>query len=559
MVDIDVEVRVADKGGVRMLNDCVAWPDEVATDYRKKGLWCGETLGGLLRRSAQLNPDRVALVAGESGWTYAELDAWVDRRAAGLAEYGITAGHRVVVQLPNVAEFVVVCFALFRIGAYPVVCLPTYRNVEVGHLCRLAEPVAYVIPDVHLGFDYRVLATRIRRRFPSLRHVFVAGEAGEHIAIADVVAPPREFPEPDPGEVALFLLSGGTTALPKLVPRTHDDYAYQVRASAQICGVTPDSVYLVVLPIGFNFPWGCPGVLGTFAVGGRVVLALESATDDHFALIERERVTFTSLVPSVVQLWLEEVQFSTRDLSSLSILQVGGAVLHHDLATRITPALGCALQQVYGMAEGLLCFTRLDDPPETVVSTQGRPLSGADELLVVDTHDHEVPVGEVGELLTRGPYTVRGYYRAEEHNSTAFTPDGFYRTGDLVRVLADRDVVVEGRSKDVIIRGGDKICAAEVENYLLDQPEVRQVAVVGVPDPVLGERSCACVVPADTAVSLAQLRGALRARGIADYKLPDRLEIVSQLPVTGLGKVDKKRLMEQAGLIRSRGRDECTK
>jgi non-ribosomal peptide synthetase component E (peptide arylation enzyme) len=186
-------------------------------------------------------------------------------------------------------------------------------------------------------------------------------------------------------------------------------------------------------------------------------------------------------------------------------------------------------------------------------------LSGADELLVVDTHDHEVPVGEVGELLTRGPYTVRGYYRAEEHNSTAFTPDGFYRTGDLVRVLADRDVVVEGRSKDVIIRGGDKICAAEVENYLLDQPEVRQVAVVGVPDPVLGERSCACVVPADTAVSLAQLRGALRARGIADYKLPDRLEIVSQLPVTGLGKVDKKRLMEQAGLIRSRGRDECTK
>jgi 2,3-dihydroxybenzoate-AMP ligase len=532
-----------------MLDGCVAWPDEMAARYQEMGLWRGETLGGLLRCSAQLNPDRVALVAGESWWTYAELDAWVDRRAAGLAEYGITVGDRVVVQLPNVAEFVVVCFALFRIGACPVVCLPTYRRVEVGHLCRLAEPVAYVIPDVHLGFDYRGLATVMRQQCPSLRHVFVAGDAGEHLALAGVIAPPRELAGPDPGDVALFLLSGGTTALPKLIPRTHDDYGYQVRASAQVCGVTRDSVYLVVLPIGFNFPWGCPGVLGTFAVGGKVVLALESATDNHFALIERERVTFTSLVPSVVQLWLEEVQFSTRDLSSLSLLQVGGAALHDELATRIAPALGYALQQVYGMAEGLLCFTRLDDPLETVVSTQGRPLSSADELLVVDTHDNEVPVGEVGELLTRGPYTVRGYYRAEEYNITAFTTDGFYCTGDLVRVLANRCVVVEGRSKDVIIRGGDKICAAEVEKYLLGQPGVREVAVVGIPDPVLGERSCACVVPGDSAVSLAQLRGALRARGIADYKLPDRLEIVSQLPVTGLGKVDKKRLAEQAGLI----------
>lgn len=456
-----------------MLEGCVAWPEEMTDHYRKSGLWRGEALGALLRRAAQVHPDRVALVDAGFRWTYAQLDEVVDRRAAGLAGYGITAGDRVVVQLPNVAEFVVVCFALWRIGACPIFCLPSYRSVEVGHLCRLAQPVAYVIPDVHLGFDYRILATAIRQQCPSLRHVFVAGDGGVHIAIGDVVATPREFRDLDPTDVAFFLLSGGTTGLPKLIPRSHDDYAYQVHVSAQICRLTPDSVYLVVLPIEFNFPWGCPGVLGTFTTGGTVVLASASATDDHFALIEQERVTFTSLVPSVVCLWLEEVHYNTRDLSSLTLLQVGGAPLHHDLAAQITPALGCALQQVYGMAEGLLCFTRLDDPPHTVLRTQGRPLSPADELMITDPHGQEVPVGDVGELLTRGPYTARGYYRGGEHNTTAFTPDGYYRTGDLVRVLADGAVVVQGRRKDVIIRGGDKICAAEVENYLLGYPGIR--------------------------------------------------------------------------------------
>ena len=520
----------------------MAWSDEIADHYRKNGLWRGEVLGALLRRSAQLHPDRDALVDASVRSTYAQLDKLVDRRAAGLAGYGITTGDRVVVQLPNVAEFVVVCFALWRLGACPVFCLPSYRSVEVSHLCRLAQPVAYVIPDVHLGFDYRVLATAIRRQCRSVRHVFVVGDAGEHTAIADVVATPRKFPDPDPTDVAFFLLSGGTTGLPKLIPRTHDDYLYQVNASAQICQLTPDSVYLVVLPIEFNFPWGCPGVLGTFTAGGTVVLASASATDDHLALIEQQRVTFTSLVPSVACLWLEEVHYSTRDLSSLTMLQVGGAPLHHDLAVQITPALGCALQQVYGMAEGLLCFTRLDDPPHTVLSTQGRPLSPADEIMVIDTHGQEVPVGDVGELLTRGPYTTRGYYRGGEHNTTAFTPDGYYRTGDLVRILADGAVVVQGRRKDTIIRGGDKICAAEVENYLLGYPGVRQVAIVGLPDPVLGQRSCACVVTDDTSISLVQLRSALQQRGIADYKLPDRLEIVAELPLTALGKVDKERL-----------------
>lgn len=539
-----------------MLDGCVAWPEEMATQYRAAGYWRGDTLGALLRCAADVHADRIALVAGDLRLTYAELDMRVDCRAAGLHEYGIGAGDRVVAQLPNVAEFVIICFALFRIGACPVFALPTYRSVEIGHLLRIASPVAYVIPDVHLGVDYRALAATVIPDCPSLRHVFVVGDPGPYIATADVAANPRKFPEPNPADVAFFLLSGGTTALPKLIPRTHDDYGYQVRTSAQLCGLTKDSVDLTVLPIEFNFPWGCPGILGTLFAGGKVVLALESAIDDYFELIEQEHVTLISLVPTIAHLWLEELPWTPRDLSSLTILQVGGAMLHVDTAKRIASEFNCTLQQVYGMAEGLLCVTRVDDPPETVLNTQGRPISPGDELLVVDADNREVLAGEVGELVTRGPYTLRGYYQAPEHNAVSFTADGFYRTGDLVRVLADGCVIVVGRVKDVITRGGDKVSATEVEGYLIGQPGVAQVAVVPVPDAALGERTCAFVVPEGTAPTLVQLRGALRGQGIADYKLPDRLEIVSQLPVTGLGKIDKKLLAaELVQRIAARGCD----
>ncbi|WP_447034612.1 (2,3-dihydroxybenzoyl)adenylate synthase [Streptomyces sp. DSM 118878] len=528
-----------------MLAGCTDWPEAVAAGYREDGLWRGEALGVLLRRGAQRHPDRTALVAQGSRWTYARLDELVDRRAAGFAERGIATGDRVVVQLPNVAEFVVVCFALWRIGACPVFCLPSYRAVEVEHLCGLTGPVAYVIPDIYLGHDYRPLADAMRQRFPSLRDVFVVGDSGGHTAITDVVAAARRFTEPDPGDVAFFLLSGGTTGLPKLIPRTHDDYGYQVRASAELCGLTPHSVYLAVLPVEFNFTWGCPGVMGALAAGGTAVLAVPSATDDLFALVGEEGVTFTSLVPSLVHQWLDEVACTTNAPSGLEVLQVGGAPLHQDLAARAARELGCTLQQVYGMAEGLLCLTRLDSPRRTVLGTQGRPLSDADELLVVDAEGREVPPGEPGELLTRGPYTLRGYYRGGDHNTLAFTSDGFYRTGDLVRVLSDGSVVVEGRRKEVIIRGGDKVSPVEIEGYLLDHPGVRQVAVVGIPHPLLGESTCACVVAGEEPLDLARLRGALQRRGVADYKLPDRLEILPGLPVTALGKVDKKRLAAQ--------------
>jgi 2,3-dihydroxybenzoate-AMP ligase len=346
--------------------------------------------------------------------------------------------------------------------------------------------------------------------------------------------------------VALFLLSGGTTGLPKLIPRTHDDYVYNLRASAEVTGLDEDTVYLAALPVSHNFALACPGILGTLHAGGTVVMAPSPSPADAFALIERERVTVTALVPSLALLWLEAVKAVRRDLSSLRLLQVGGARLAEEPARRIRPELGCALQQVFGMAEGLLNYTRLDDPDDVVATTQGRPLSPDDEIRVVGAEGAEVPPGGIGQLLTRGPYTLRGYYRAEEHNARSFTPDGFYVTGDLVRQLPTGHLVVEGRVKDVINRGGEKVPTEEVEDHLMTHPAVREAALVGVPDPMLGERSCAFLRVRDgaEAPSLRELGAYLRERGLADYKLPDRVEVRAEFPYTAVGKVSKKALVE---------------
>ncbi|MGJ6967944.1 (2,3-dihydroxybenzoyl)adenylate synthase [Streptosporangium sp. G11] len=548
------------------------WPDEFAARYLAEGYWSDRLLGDVLSGG---DPERTALVAGDERLTYAELDRRAERTAAGFARLGIRRGDRVVVQLPNTTSFVVVFLALVRIGAAPVLALPAHRSSEIGYLCELSEARAYVIPDVHGGFDYRDLARSL-----AVEHVVVDGDAQEFLALADldpgsvpgsgltpvsgagvasapgsglgpafgsglglgVDAGPVAYERPDPADVGVFLLSGGTTGLPKLIPRTHRDYVYNLEASAEVCGFTRETVYLVVLPVAHNFALACPGVLGVFANGGTVVLAPSGSPDEAFPLIERERATVCAVVPPIALLWLEAASWSTEDLSSLQLLQVGGAKFAAERAAQVPGVLGCAVQQVLGMAEGLLNYTRLDDPRELVDTTQGRPLSPADEILVVDSDGAEVAPGEVGELLTRGPYTLRGYYRAPEHNARSFTSDGFYRTGDLVRALPSGHLVVEGRDKDQINRGGDKISAEELENHLLAHPAVHDAAVVGTPDPVMGERTCAFLIVRGQAPTLREIKRFLKERGVAGYKWPDRIELVEAFPRTPVGKISKKEL-----------------
>jgi 2,3-dihydroxybenzoate-AMP ligase len=528
-----------------MLSGAVPWPAELAQRYREAGYWSGQTFAELLRAWSTSDGERTALVTRTERVSYAMLDQRVDRLAAGLRERGLRPGDRVVVQLPNSVELVAVCLALFRLGAVPVFALPAHRRAEIGYLCEHAEAAALVIPAVRQGFDHRVLAREVRAGVPGLRHVLVAGEPAEFTDLASVDADPVELPAPDPTEVALCLLSGGTTGLPKLIPRTHNDYLYQVRTTAAEMGFDAGGAYLAALPMAHNAALGCPGVLGALWVGAKAVLAGSAAPDEAFPLIAREGVTLTTLMPVYLPLWSATAGDFGADLSGL-VIEVGGAMLSPDTAREAEQALRARITRWFGMGEGLLSFTRPDDPAQVRWHTEGRPLSPADEIRVVDEQGADVPAGALGELLTRGPYTLRGYYRAADYNARSFTADGFLRTGDLVRRTAEGTMVVEGRINDVVNRGGEKVPAGEVEEHLRAHPGVKDAAVVGIPDATLGERSAAFVIAAGEAPTLAQLHAFLVDRGLAGFKLPDRLHVVDTFPLTAVGKVDKRAL--RAGL-----------
>jgi len=514
-----------------MLEGCVPWPDDLAEHYRRQGYWQGRPLGDLLQEACAEHAGKVAVVCGEQRLTYADLATRADLVAREFASLGIGPLDRVVVQLPNVPEFATVVFALFRLGAIPVMALPGHRKHELVHLCSHSGAVALVVLSEFRGVDYQELAREVQQDVPGVHHLLIADELGDS-------APQTQYPVVDPSEPALFLLSGGTTGLPKLIPRTHDDYAYNMLATTEALRIDSRSTYLAVNPVAHNSALGCPGLFGTLLVGGKVVLASTPRPAELFDLIDAEQVTFTTLVPATVRLWIEHAQRTPVDLSGVH-LQIGSSKLTPGQAEEARKFLNCELSQWFGVGEGLLTYTRLDDPDEVILSTEGRPMAPDDEIRVVDEAGDVVPGNVDGELLARGPYTIRGYYRAEQQNAGSFTPDGFFRTGDLVRRGPDGNIVVVGRLKDVINRAGDKVPAEDVEEQLVAHPGVLDAAVIGVEDAVLGERTYAFVVLRDENVEPAALKAFLRDRGLATYKIPDKVVLVDELPRTPVGKADK--------------------
>jgi 2,3-dihydroxybenzoate-AMP ligase len=554
----------------------VPWPDDLAREYTERGWWRGAAMGAELLAVADARGEQTALVDGDVRLSYASLAARTDALASRLVdELSLAAGDRIVVQLPNCWQFVVLTLACLRAGIVPVMALPAHRRHELAYLAEHSEAAALAVPGRLRGFDHEEMAVELMTGSTTLRHVLVVADGpGDtvrpgHTDLSVLCAEPAgtgsdtveahrarwDADQPGSREVAVFLLSGGTTGLPKLIARTHDDYTYNALASAQTCGFTPDTVYLGTLPASHNFPLACPGILGTLLVGGRVVMLPSPEPERVFATVRAEGVTVATAVPAVAQRWLDHArEHGVDQLATLQLLQVGGARLADELAWQVRPVLGATLQQVFGMAEGLLNYTRLDDPEQVICTTQGRPMSPGDEVRIVDEAGNDLPDDVPGALLTRGPYTPRGYYRAPEQNARAFTPDGWYASGDIVRRRPDGNLVVEGRDKDMINRGGEKISAEEVENLVYQLPSVAQVAAVAMPDRELGERVCLYVVPrAGSSLSLEDVRAAMADAGVARYKWPERLELVDALITTKVGKIDKKALREDAAARLSAG------
>lgn len=537
-----------------MLKGATQWPEEFRESYIKKGYWENVALGEAFDRIAEFCPEREALVFNDVRITYGQLKDTSDRLAKAFLNAGLRPLDTVVLQLPNIPEFVYCLLALLKAGIIPILCLPQHRFGEVASLAKACDAKAYIVPDTYRGFDHLQLAKEVQGTVPSIDYVFIAGEItmegqtlistllSNHMEVETKEG--SKLTPPDPSEVALLLLSGGTTGIPKIIPRIHNDYVYNARINALYIGANKYSVYLAVAPMAHNMTLSCPGIIGTFLYGGTVVIAQSSDPETICKLVEKEKVTILPLVPSIV---INLLNFEARkeyDLSSLFCLISGASKLNPEIAKKVTPELGCSLFLQFGMAEGMVT---MNDPNELDVSlaTIGRPLSPADEIRIVDEDGNEVAPGETGELLCRGPYTLRGYFKAApEINARSFTPDGFYRTGDVVRQdQTSKCLVIEGRQKDLINRGGEKISAEEVENLILAHPKVKNVAVVAMPDPVLGERSCAFVIlRPNELLGFEELTNFLLEKQMARFKLPERLEVTESFPLTNVGKVSKKDL-----------------
>ena len=538
-----------------MLEGVVRFPPEFAARYRAKGYWEDRSLTDTFEEAFAKYADRVAIVDRDQSVTYAQLSQRAERMALNLLDEGLKPLDRVVVQLPNVVEFAYLYFALQRIGCIPIMALPTHRYREMSQFVELSGAVACATPDRTRDFDYTNLIRRIRDAGGTLRWGIILGDAPEgFLSLTDLIhRATKRSPEElkgiaiDPEDPAVFQLSGGTTGVPKLIPRTHNDYIYNSKAAVAVTGVGADKVLLNVLPLAHNLPLACPGLQGFLLSGGKVVLATTTRAADIFPLIERHRVTHIHVVPALLIRWINDLSIKQFDLSSLEVIQSGGQRLQPEVRRRTKELIpSVTVQENFGMSEGMLMFVRLDDPEDVRMETVGRPISPDDEVRLVDEEDNEVVPGEVGEFLARGPYTLRGYYRAPEHNARAFTSDGFYRSGDLMRQHPSGNYLVEGRKKDLINRGGEKISAEEIENLILTYPAVQNVACIPMPDPVLGERMCACVIlRSGRELTFEELVAFLNKQEIAKHKLPERVEIMDEFPMSAFGKVLKKDLTER--------------
>ena len=540
------------------LDGVVPFPAREAARYRRLGYWEDRPLWDAFEECfATFGPSPAVISQGEV-WTFSELAAGTERLALNLLDLGVGPRAPVVVQLPNSVEFVLLYFALQRLGAIPLLALPGHREYEIGHYVRFIDAVAYAAPPRLGELDCLALASQLRAEGSGLRLMLVQGPSPREegvVGIRDLLdREPRSAPgalrrlEIDPTDPCAFQLSGGTTGIPKVIPRTHNDYLFNSRLIGGVNDIRPSDRLLVAAPIGHNFPLASPGIQGFFLSGAAAVLAPSARTEVALPLIERHAVTHLEVVPAMILAWLAEEGPARFRLDSVRVVNSGGQKFQPETKRRTEAAFPKAkVQEVFGMAEGLLMITRLDDPQEVRWETAGRPICPDDEVRLVDDDGQEVPDGEIGELICRGPYTLRGYYRAPEANRRAFTPDGFYCSGDLLRRHPSGNYVVEGRKKDLINRGGEKISAEEVEDMLLGHPEVANVACVPMPDPILGERMCAFVQPlGPKAPSLEELTSLLRDRGLARFKHPERMEVVAELPLSPFGKVQKSVLARRA-------------
>jgi 2,3-dihydroxybenzoate-AMP ligase len=527
----------------------VVYPStERLRDYVQSKVLRETTLIEELVDSFQRNATRVAFALADRDMTYGELDSQTDRLAAALIRLGLKPLDRVLFQSANSSELITAVIACFKAGLIPVCTLPAHREREIEYLGVHTGAAAHIVQGDDPKFDLVAFALKTKAQIPTMCHIIsIRGPASEGVLrVADLIASEsaerakgllKEIPR-DPYQVVIFQLSGGTTGVPKVIPRMQNDYLFNAESSIDFMEFSSEDVLFMPMPMIHNAAMICFWIPSLLA--GSTFCIPENMTPEAWGeIFSKRKPTFIGLIRAL----LPRLD-SMLELGLGSLERVRGAWAP-DASLLIREKYGIIAQPMFGMSEGLNMYCRSTDPEEARDWTVGRPVSVMDEVRLVEPGgDKEVRVGEVGEFTCRGPYTLNGYYDAPERNQEAFTQDGFYRSGDLMvqRQIGDKIFYAfAGRTKDSISRGHEKINCEDVESGVSTHPAVAGCAVVGMPDPILGERVCAYLVlrTGGSAPSIVELGRHLEAQGFAKFKWPERIEVIPELPLTKVGKLDK--------------------
>ena len=538
-----------------LLEGFTPYRKEDAESYKRLGCWAGLTFGDILDRAADSYPDKEAFVDNESRLTYAQARDRANKLGISLMNLGIKPTDRVLVQLPNWNEFAYTYFALQKIGAITVLLIDRYRQYEINHLFELTGATCWILPEKYGKKDYLPIVGDVLKEHPQVKNlILVRGREHEPYLNLEKLLADAELTDenlarlalrrPDPMQVAHMGPTGGTTGLPKIVPRTHNDLLCGSEYCARAWDIDVQDTCLLAGPIGHDLTF-TKGLLGSMLTYGKTVFLDSTDPEDICRMIEKERVTTLVWVPTLAKRLVGFEGLGNYDLSSLKKMHCGGGASLPDLIKAVREKLGCTYFNAYGATEGQTSITRSGDALETLYKTVGRPTCPHDIYKVVDRDGRELPPNTPGELLIKGPGVFTGYYKNPRENKQVFDKDGFFRTGDVAKIDEKGYITLTGRIKEMINRGGESISAVEIEKLISEHPDVALVAVIPMPDPDMGERVCAYIQPKPgTKLNFNKIISFLKDRKASVLQLPERIEFVDVLPFTKAEKIDKTALRE---------------
>ena len=541
---------------VDLIEGCIPYKKEDADKYNKLRWWAGLTFGDVFDRATDIHPEKEAFVDQYSRFTYGEAREKTDKLAVGLMDLGIKPEDRVLLQLPNWNEFVFAFFALQKIGAITVLLIDRYRQFEINHLIKISGAKAWVVPAKYKKTDFMPIIDDVLREHPEMEHVItVRGRVDrsgfsslekliEQTELTDENLEKLTDARPDPMQIAHMGPTGGTTGLPKIVARSHNSLLTGIEYCSKAWDQNCEDVNLIVGPIGHDLSFS-KGFIGSVITQGKVVL-LDLADGKAICdAIEREKVTSIIWVPTLAQRMIEYPDLDKHDLSSLKKMHSAGGASQPGLVKSVTEKLNVKFYNGYGSTEGTTTITRTTDCLETICSCVGRPTCPFDTYKLIDSNGKDVPPGGQGELVLKGPGVFTGYYNNPEENAKAFTEDGFFRTGDMAGIDECGRITLTGRIKDMINRGGESISAAPIEGLIVAHPGVKAVAVIAMPDPLMGERVCAYIQPeAEAHLTFQGIISFLKEKKASVLQFPERIEFIQDMPLTPAEKTDKKVLRE---------------